>query len=49
MEYAVIIVEDGTIKIYQSVDRLKLEKEVIRARENNLPYAVLAPCEFTTV
>lgn len=49
MTYAVIIVEGGTVKIYRSADCRKLEKEVIRARKNNLPFAVLAPCEFTTV
>ncbi|WP_343084225.1 hypothetical protein [Blautia producta] len=49
MEYAVVIVEDGTVKVYHSTDRRKLEKEVIRAKEKDLPYAVLRPCEFTTV
>lgn len=49
MEYAVVIVEDGTVKVYHSTDRRKLEKEVIQAKEQGLPYAVLRPCEFTTV
>ncbi len=49
MEYAVVIVENGAIVVYKSADRLKLEKEVIRAKERNYPYAVLVPCEDTTV
>lgn len=49
MEYAVTIVEDGTVKVFTSTDCRKLEKEVIRAKEKDLPYAVLRPCEFTTV
>ena len=49
MEYAVVVVEDGTVKVYHSTDCRKLEKEVIRAKDKDLPFAVLRPCEFTTV
>lgn len=49
MEGAVVVVENGSIVIYKSDDFKKLEKEVIRAKEKNYPYAVLVPCEFTTV
>lgn len=49
MEYAVVVVENGAIVIYKTDDRLKLEKEVIRAKNKNYPYAVLVPCENTTV
>ena len=34
MECAVVIVENGCIVIYKSDDRLKLEKEVIRAKKS---------------
>ena len=40
MECAVVIVENGCIVIYKSDDRLKLEKEVIRAKKSGFPYAV---------
>lgn len=49
MECAVIVVENGTAVVYKSDDHLKLEKEVIRAKENGYPYAVLVPRDFTTV
>lgn len=49
MECAVIVVENGSVVIYKSDDHLKLEKEVIRAKEKGYPYAVLVPCDFTTV
>lgn len=39
MECAVVIVENGCIVIYKSDDRLKLEKEVIRAKK----YALRCP------
>lgn len=49
MTYAVVVVEDGTLVIYESVDRWKLEKEVIRAKESGFPYAVVVKSENTTV
>ena len=36
MECAVVIVENGCIVIYKSDDRLKLEKEVIRAKKQGI-------------
>lgn len=49
MESAVVVVENGKVVIYKSESRLKLEREVIRAKEKGYPYAVLVPCEITTV
>lgn len=46
---AVAIVENGAIIVYESADRQALEREVNRAKEEGLPYAVLSPKEFTTV
>lgn len=46
---AVVVVENGVIIIYESADRQALVREVNRAKEKGLPYAVLSPEEFTTV
>ena len=43
MECAVVIVENGCSVIYKSDDRLKLEKEVIRAKKSGFPYAIIVP------
>lgn len=48
MECAVVIVENGCIVIYKSDDRLKLEKEVIRAKKSGFPYTVIVPRDADT-
>lgn len=48
MECAVVIVENGCIVIYKSDDRLKLEKEVIRAKKSSFPYAIIVPRDADT-
>lgn len=49
MKSAIAVLEGDVVKVYQSDDRSKLEKEVIRAKEKGYPYAVLVPCDDTTV
>ena len=39
---AVVVLEEETIKVYQSADEAKLKREVVRAKKSNYPYAVLA-------
>lgn len=41
MGYAVVTVSGGTVKVMLSTDRRKLEKEVIKAKNEGLPYAVI--------
>lgn len=36
------------IVIYKSDDRLKLEKEVIRAKKSGFPYAIIVPRDANT-
>ena len=36
------------IVIYKSDDRLKLEKEVIRAKKSGFPYAIIVPRDTNT-
>ena len=48
VECAVVIVENGCIVIYKSDDRLKLEKEVIRAKKSGFPYAIIVPRDADT-
>ena len=48
VECAVVIVENGCIVIYKSDDRLKLEKEVIRAKKSGFPYAIIIPRDTNT-
>ena len=48
VECAVVIVENGCIVIYKSDDRLKLEKEVIRAKKSGFPYAIIVPRDTDT-
>ena len=48
MECALLIVENGCIVIYKSDNRLKLEKEVIRAKKSGFPYAIIVPRDADT-
>lgn len=48
MECAVVIVENGCIVIYKSDNRLKLEKEVTRAKKSGFPYAIIVPRDADT-
>ncbi len=49
MECAVVVVENGCIVVYKSDDRLKLKREVVRAKKFGFPYAVIVPRKDTTV